>query len=73
MYTTMEEKIIRINELYHLSKERGLNEFEKDEQARLRRDYIDSIKKGLQAQIENIEILEKDGTVTKVTKKTEKN
>ncbi len=33
---TMEEKIARINELYHKSKETGLTEEEKEEQGRLR-------------------------------------
>ena len=32
---TMEEKIARINELYHKSKETGLTEEEKEEQGRL--------------------------------------
>ena len=66
---TMDEKIKRINELYHLSKERKLTEEELNEQAVLRRAYIDSIKAGLKVQLENIEIQEKDGSITKVTKK----
>ena len=65
----MDEKIKRINELYHLSKERKLTEEELNEQAVLRRAYIDSIKAGLKVQLENIEIQEKDGSITKVTKK----
>ena len=44
---TMEEKIARINELYHKSKETGLTEEEKEEQGRLRWDYINSIKAGI--------------------------
>lgn len=66
---TMDDKIKRINELYHLSKERELNDAEKEEQTKLRKDYIDSIKRGLQAQLENIEIQELDGSVTKVRRK----
>ena len=66
---TMDEKIKRINELYHLSKERELTPEEKEEQAALRRAYIDSIKNGLRVQLENIEIKELDGSVTKVRKK----
>lgn len=66
---TMDEKIKRINELYHLSKERELSSAEKEEQAALRRAYIDSVKNNLTAQLENIEIQEKDGSITKVTKK----
>ncbi|MBQ9862415.1 MAG: DUF896 domain-containing protein, partial [Lachnospiraceae bacterium] len=45
----MDEKIKRINELYHLSKERALTSEEALEQKSLRQDYIDSIKKGLKA------------------------
>lgn len=66
---TMDEKIKRINELYHLSKERELTPDEKEEQTGLRRDYINSIKAGLQVQLENMEIREADGSITKVTKK----
>lgn len=65
---TMDEKIKRINELYHLSKERKLTEEELQEQAKLRRDYIDSIKAGLKVQLDNIEIKEKDGSITKLKK-----
>ena len=67
---TMDEKIKRINELYHLSKERALTAEEAAEQKSLRQDYIDSIKRGLKQQLENIEIQELDGTITKVPKKT---
>lgn len=66
---TMDEKIKRINELAHLSKERELTPEEKEEQAALRRAYIDSIKASLTVQLENIEIKELDGTITKVTRK----
>ncbi|MBR6308105.1 MAG: DUF896 domain-containing protein [Lachnospiraceae bacterium] len=66
----MDEKIKRINELYHLSQERALTEEEKAEQASLRRDYIDSVKNNLKAQLDNIEIQEKDGTVTKLKKRS---
>ena len=66
---TMDEKIKRINELYHLSQERTLTDEEKAEQAALRRDYIDSVKNNLKAQLDNIEIQEKDGSVTKLKRK----
>ena len=39
-----EKDIARINELYHKSKSEGLTEPEKQEQAKLRRAYIDAIK-----------------------------
>lgn len=66
---TMDEKIKRINELYHLSKERGLNEEELKEQKALRQDYINAVKGSLQSQLDNMEIKEADGSITKVTKK----
>lgn len=66
---TIDEKIKRINELYHLSKERELSPLEKEEQTQLRKDYIESVRGNLRAQLENIEIVEKDGSITKVTKK----
>ena len=42
---------------------------EKKEQAELRRDYIDSIKKNLRSQLNNINIQEKDGSITNLGKK----
>lgn len=66
----MEGKIARINELYHKSKsDEGLTEEEKQEQAELRRDYIDSIKRNLRSQLNNINIQEKDGSITNLGKK----
>ena len=58
---TMEEKIARINELYHKSKE-------KEEQGRLRWDYINSIKAGIGAHLDNMSIKYPDGTIKKVKK-----
>ncbi len=66
---TMDEKIKRINELYHKSKEVGLTDEEKTEQAALRKAYIDSVKQSLQVQLDSIEIKEKDGSLTKLEKK----
>lgn len=55
----IDELIARINELYKKSKEEGLTEEEKQEQAVLRRQYIDSIKGNFQAQLANIKPSEK--------------
>ncbi len=41
----------RINELYKKQKEVGLTDAEKEEQARLRREYIDSIKDNVRSQL----------------------
>lgn len=66
---TLDEKIKRINELYHKQKGIGLTEEEKEEQAKLRRDYIDSVKANLKGQLDNINIQEKDGSITNLAKK----
>ena len=65
----MDEKIKRINELYHKQKGVGLTEEEKEEQAKLRRDYIDSVKANLKGQLDNINIQEKDGSITNLKEK----
>lgn len=66
---TMDEKIARINELYHKSKTpEGLTEEEKLEQKQLRNDYVLSIRKNLRATLDNVSIVEKDGTVTDLKK-----
>ncbi len=69
---TMDEKIARINELYHKSKTEGLTEAEKEEQKALRADYVRSFRENLRATLDNVSILEPDGTVTN-PKKTTKN
>lgn len=66
-----EEKIKRINELAKKQKSEGLTEEEKQEQYVLRREYIESYKRSLIAQLENTYILEKDGTKRKVKCKDE--
>lgn len=60
-----EKKIERINTLYHKSKGEGLTEEEKAEQQALRKEYIASVKKNLNAQMESISIMNPDGTVVK--------
>ena len=50
-----EKETARINELYHKSKEGGgLTAEEKDEQAKLRRAYIDSVKANLGVYLKDI-------------------
>lgn len=54
-----EEKILRINHLAKKAKsELGLTETEKEEQAILRREYIDAFKANLRSQLETIEIVD---------------
>lgn len=64
-----EKKIARINELYHKSKEKGLTEAERKEQQILRREYIDSFKRSLRGQLNNISIREADGSITDLGEK----
>lgn len=64
-----EKKIARINELYRKSKAEGLNDTEKKEQQILRREYIDSVKRNLTAQLDSISIQEMDGSIIELRKK----
>ena len=63
------EKIDRINALARKQQAEGLTEEERAEQAALRREYIDSFKRSLEDQLNNMSIVEPDGTVKKVEKK----
>lgn len=63
------EKIKRINELYHKSQAEGLTEAEKEEQARLRAEYVANIRANLKSQLDNISIQEPDGSITELKKK----
>ena len=62
------QKIDRINELYHKSKSVGLTE-EKKEQAALRQEYLAAIRGSLRNNLNNISIVEKDGSITDLGKK----
>ena len=59
-----EQKIARINELYHKSKSEGLTDEERKEQQVLRREYVDSFKRNLRGQLDQISIQEVDGSIT---------
>ena len=64
---TMEEKIARINALARKAKAEGLTDEEREEQARLRRDYIDSVKANLKSQLDSLYVLdEKNGKKTNI-------
>ncbi|MCD8046312.1 MAG: DUF896 domain-containing protein [Clostridiales bacterium] len=58
-----DEKVARINELYHKSKEQGLTEAEQEEQKALRAEYIASFRRNLKAQLDNIDMQNPDGTI----------
>ena len=62
-------KIDRINALEHKQKSVGLTEEEKVEQAKLRKEYLDAVKGSLRAHLNNIDIKEKDGSITNLGEK----
>ncbi|MBS5065534.1 MAG: DUF896 domain-containing protein [Hungatella hathewayi] len=64
-----QNKIDRINTLYHKSQSVGLTEEEKKEQADLRTEYITAIRNNMRANLNNISIQEQDGSVTDLGKK----
>ena len=64
-----EEKIKRINELYHKSKAEGLTPEEAQEQQILRREYIEAFKRNMRGTLNNISIKEEDGSVTHLGEK----
>ena len=63
------EKIDRINTLAHKAKSVGLTEEEKKEQAELRKEYLAAVRQNLKAQLNNIDVKEKDGSVTNLGEK----
>ena len=64
-----QEDIDRINTLYHKAQAVGLTEEEKEEQARLRKEYVTAIRESLRGHLNNISIVEKDGSITALGKK----
>lgn len=69
---SMDEKIARINELYHKSQEEGLTEAEKEEQAQLRKEYVASVRTNLRGQLDNIVIEHPDGRQEKLRDRRKK-
>lgn len=64
-----QEKIDRINTLYHKAQAVGLSGEEKAEQAALRKEYIEAIRMSLRGNLNSISIQEEDGTITDLGKK----
>ena len=62
-------KIDRIKTLAHKAKSVGLTEEEKKEQAELRQEYLAAVRKNLRAQLNNIDIQEKDGSIVNLGEK----
>lgn len=59
-------KIDRINELFHKSKDVGLSEGERQEQAQLRKEYIESVKSSLILNLSNTYIIDEQGNKKKL-------
>lgn len=64
-----QEKINRINELARKSKSEGLTPAEKEEQKKLRAEYVATIRMNLRAQLDNISVQEEDGSITNLGEK----
>lgn len=64
-----EEKIARINELARKSKAEGLTEEEKQEQAILRQEFIANVRNNLKAQLDNIDLVDSDGSIENLGEK----
>lgn len=64
-----QEKIDRINALYRKSKAEGLTEEEKKEQQLLRQEFIANVKGAVRAQLNNIDMVNKDGSVENLGEK----
>lgn len=58
-----QEQINRINELYRKAKAEGLTEAEKQEQALLRKQFLADVRNNLTAQLNNIDMVNEDGTI----------
>ena len=62
-------RLARINELYKKSQNEGLTAEEKQEQPDLRNKYIQAVRNNLRGTLNNISVLNPDGSVTELTKK----
>lgn len=67
-----QKKIDRINELARKAKTSSLTEAEKQEQAVLRREYIDSVVGSLKGHLDNTYFVDGKGKKTKLRKKGDK-
>ncbi|MCD7736939.1 MAG: DUF896 domain-containing protein [Lachnospiraceae bacterium] len=64
-----EKKLQRINELARRAKAEGLTEAERAEQAELRQEYIEAVRRNLRGQLDNIDILQPDGRIENLGEK----
>lgn len=64
-----QEKIERINALARKAREEGLTETEREEQRTLRREYIDTFKQGLSAQLDHTVVVDENGNRRHIRRK----
>ncbi len=67
-----QEKIKRMNDLYHLSQERSLSEDEYNEWTGLKQQYVADFKASLRSQLDNTYIVDDKGNKRKLEKKSGK-
>lgn len=65
----MSERLDRINELARKARTVGLTDEEKEEQQRLRAEYVAAVRKNVEIQLGNTFIVEPDGTKHPLKKK----
>ncbi|HOO80059.1 MAG TPA: DUF896 domain-containing protein [Lachnospiraceae bacterium] len=65
----MQDRIKRINELYHKSQSEGLTSAELLEQKQLRQEYIASVRKNLRGQLDAIDVVEENGEIVNLGEK----
>ena len=65
-----EELIKRINQLAKKSKEEGLSDAEKEEQQKLRRQYIEAFRQGVKNTLNNVYIVDENGNEKKLKRKS---
>lgn len=59
-----QDRLSRINELARLARQRDLTPQEQEEQQKLRQEYIAGYKQSLQAQLDSMVVVDKDGNKT---------
>ena len=72
-WITMEhEKILRINELAKIKKERSLTADEEEERKTLHQEYIAGFRQNMEAVLQNVRVKQPDGSLTPLKKKADK-
>lgn len=67
-----QRQLDRINYLYRKMKEEGLTPDEKEEQQRLRGEYIQLVRQNLRGSLDHTKVQEPDGTVRPLKKRPKK-